>query len=181
MLAFLDINNDITITETLVTQETNFAHHDVTTTAEPIDFLKSINFPSHGVIIRDFSNNQILAKDIQQHEVLMQVIQQALQNAKQIRIETDMRAHMNPTRMKTIRSLAEILVKRIITCCPACNTPGFGKISVVGNLCCEACGTPTELYKEKILNCLKCDFKSYLAREDGLLQASQRYCSYCNP
>jgi hypothetical protein len=181
MLAFLDIKNDINIVETLVTQETNFAYCDVTEIKEPVDFLKSIHFPSHGVIVRDLSNNQIVAKGIEQRDVLMQVIQQGLEKAKHMRIETDMRAHMNPTRMKTIRSLTELLVKRIATCCPACNTPGFGKIALSGNLCCEDCGTPTELYKEKVLNCLKCDYKSYLARDDGLLQASPQYCPYCNP
>lgn len=181
MLAFLDIKNDITIVETLVTQETNFAHCDITAMEEPSEFLKSIDFPSHGVIVRDLISKQIIAKGIQQREVLQQVIQQGFQNTKQIRIETDMRAHMNPTRMKIISSLANKLVKRIATCCPSCNTAGFGKISLSGNLCCEACGTLTELYKEKVLNCVKCEFKSYLAREDGLLQASQKYCPYCNP
>jgi hypothetical protein len=181
MLAFIDIKNDITIVENLVTQETNFSHYDMTAIDEPTDFLRSIYFPSHGLIIRDLNSNQILAKGIQEHSVLMQVIKQGLDNSKHIRLETDMRAHMNPTRMNNIASLAEKLVKRIISCCPACHTPGFGKILLSGNLCCEACGTPTELFKRKVLNCLKCDFKSYLAREDGLFRASQQYCPYCNP
>jgi ubiquinone/menaquinone biosynthesis C-methylase UbiE len=41
-------------------------------------------------------------------------------------VETDMRAHLNPTRMAAIRALAFRLVRRIARACPACARPRLG-------------------------------------------------------
>jgi hypothetical protein len=44
----------------------------------------------------------------------------------QVFIQTDMRAHMNPTRMKVITELAEKMDNRLATLCPKCSCPGGG-------------------------------------------------------
>lgn len=181
MLVFLDVEADLTIVESLVSQETNYAHCDLDQFKLPDEFLKSVGFPEHALIGRQIDTGEIIAKAIQTEEQLRQAITVGLRKGGKVRLETDMRAHLNPTRMKILGNLAKKLVQRIETQCPGCATAGFGKITYEGNLCCEACNTPTELYQHKILNCLKCDFQRRVGREDGLLQASQQYCPYCNP
>ena len=181
MMAFIDMKKELIIAETLVTQHTNFDHYDIIIPEAPINFLKKIKFPSHAIILRDLDSNEILSKGIRESHLLIKTIKNQLAHNTRLRIETDMRAHMNPTRMYTIRLLAEKLVQRIATHCPSCYTPGFGHITFSGHLDCEFCDTPTKLYQQKVLNCLSCDFKSYLPRDDGLQDAPQQYCPYCNP
>jgi len=41
-------------------------------------------------------------------------------------LETDMRAHCNPTRMRSIRRLGIALVRRLQTPCSECGSPGLG-------------------------------------------------------
>ncbi|WP_394330454.1 DUF6671 family protein [Spirosoma radiotolerans] len=46
--------------------------------------------------------------------------------------ETDMRPSYNPTRMGVIGELTTLLAKRLSCLCPACHTPGWGKVSAKG-------------------------------------------------
>lgn len=181
MLAFVDLVENLIIVESQVSEETNYAQLDLDNPKIPEDFLLKVGFPQHALIVRRIDNNQLIAKAIQDRKHLLKALTLGLKKGSKIRLETDMRAHLNPTRMKTLRPLAEQLAKRVATQCPACQTPGFGKITLYGHLPCEACGTPTELYQNKILSCLRCDFKSFLSREDGLVSSSQQYCRHCNP
>lgn len=45
---------------------------------------------------------------------------------------------------------------------------GFSKTSVTGKLLCGSCGTETELYKFKVLSCIKCDYQECYPRDDKL-------------
>ena len=47
-------------------------------------------------------------------------------------IQTDMRAHMNPTRMATLGRLASALAERLSTLCPACGMPVYGQVEQHG-------------------------------------------------
>jgi DnaJ-class molecular chaperone len=131
--------------------------------------------------VRELATCGIIAKGIQTEAALLEAIQQGLQQAPTVRLETDMRAHMNPTRMEVIAQLAAQLATRIATPCPACQTPGFGEKGVEGHLVCENCGTQTELYAQRVLKCIRCEHKSFWPREDGLSKASPQYCPHCNP
>jgi hypothetical protein len=93
-----------------------------------------------------------------------------------LRLETDMRAMMNPTRMQVINKLAIKLVKRLQCDCKQCKTPGFGKVSVKGNLLCALCGTETALYQLKVLSCIKCNYQEFIPRQDGMGKADPTFC-----
>ncbi|HAT1595695.1 TPA: hypothetical protein JAN72_13080 [Legionella pneumophila] len=182
LMAFIDLDNDLIIAEHELSTETNYSHIDISDQDDYEAFLDKAKFPSHGIIIRTLdSENHFIEKGIRDRDYLRTVIKKAFEFSPRIRLETDMRAMMNPLRMNTINKLAVKLVHRIQQHCPQCHTPGFGKISSEGHLACISCGTPTELYLRKVLNCLKCEFKTYQARDDGLEFADQRYCPYCNP
>ncbi|HAU1683998.1 TPA: hypothetical protein JBJ33_08220 [Legionella pneumophila] len=182
LMAFVDLDNDLIIAEHELSTETNYGHIDISDQDDYEAFLDKAKFPSHGIIIRALdSENHFIEKGIRDRDYLKTAIKKAFEFSLRIRLETDMRAMMNPLRMNTINKLAVKLVHRIQQHCPQCHTPGFGKISAEGHLTCVSCGTPTELYHRKVLNCLKCEFKTYQARDDGLEFADQRYCPYCNP
>jgi Zn finger protein HypA/HybF involved in hydrogenase expression len=96
-------------------------------------------------------------------------------------VETDMRAHMNPSRMKAIEELAVEFAKRLSVFCPKCNTPGWGKVGYEKGLSCADCGLKTEVINMEIAGCPKCDYQEKLPPAHGLLQADPSDCLYCNP
>jgi len=69
-----------------------------------------------------------------------------------------MRAMYNPTRMKVIESAAIKLANKITSCCPNCNTPGFGVTDAKRGLPCEWCRFPTRSTLSHIYICQKCSY-----------------------
>ncbi|WP_367606006.1 DUF6671 family protein [Legionella sp. W05-934-2] len=182
LMAFIDLENDLIIMEYELTTKTNFNHIDIRANDNFEGFLKTVKFPSHGMIVRTLdSENEMIEKGIQEYTRLKEIIRKAFDYSSIIRLETDMRAMMNPLRMQVIGILAKKLVKRIQQRCPHCQTPGFGEVSTQGFLNCSYCGTQTGLYKNQVLSCLKCEYKTYNKREDGKEFAEQSYCPHCNP
>ena len=71
-------------------------------------------------------------------------------------IETDMRAHRNPTRMAAIERATLDLVRRYNSRCPICGHPGFDITERRSGLPCAWCGTPTFVIKTEVLCCQGC-------------------------
>lgn len=99
----------------------------------------------------------------------------------QVLLQTDLRAHHNPSRMTAIRRLAFRLVRRLQTPCPACQAPGWGLVETPAGLPCAWCGAPTALVRADIHGCASCDHRISHPRPDGLLQADPGHCDHCNP
>ncbi|MGL6291379.1 MAG: DUF6671 family protein [Silanimonas sp.] len=97
------------------------------------------------------------------------------------RVEADLRAHMNPTRMRVIAALGERLRDRLSTPCPACGVPGFGRIDAEPGLPCELCGAPTDLVRAEIHGCGACAYRVARPRVDGRRSADAGHCPECNP
>ena len=93
-------------------------------------------------------------------------------------VEPDLRAHHNPSRQQVLVHLALSLAHRLATPCPACRTPGFGRVDVEPGLACRSCGTPTLLPRHEIHGCPACDRQEIrpLAAE-----ADPVDCPHCNP
>lgn len=84
-------------------------------------------------------------KGIKRKKVLIEAIEvsaDASSDQKTV-IETDMRAHMNPTRMEIIRQLGEKMAKRLKQYCPDCGIPGWGITFRKQGLPCRRCGLST--------------------------------------
>lgn len=103
------------------------------------------------------------------------------QKSHLLRLETDMRAMYNPTRMSNIGQLAQTLARRILSKCPKCHAPGFGETSYDGYLPCQLCSQETKLYKYKVLKCICCDYLIRYEREDKIKFSDPMYCDFCNP
>lgn len=180
-MSFVDLKNDLVIVESLISSETNFSHQDINPRDNYDDFLEKIKFGSHALMIRSIDDNKILFKGIKNKIELENMLKNAFSNYSSIRLETDMRAMMNPTRMLVISNLTLKLVARLQNICAKCSAPGFGRESFEGYLACSDCGAKTDFYQFKILSCIKCNHCEYLPRADGLNHADPTYCQCCNP
>lgn len=185
LLVFVDEERGLVVHESLIAEATNFDHL-ATLPGEALEaFLERVGFPAHGLIVRpnEAALTVALAKGIVDRERLDRAIVEAASASAdgRARLETDMRAHFNPTRMKSLAMLARRLAQRLATLCPACGTPGFGRTGTRTGLMCEDCGTPTEMVAVQIFGCPRCDHREERPRPDGLQTAPARYCPQCNP
>lgn len=174
-LAFVDAARGLTVVEERVSERTNFAALDLTPEADIPGFLARVGFPRHGLILR--SGGRIV-KGITDPAQLARLLESADAPA---RLETDMRAHMNPTRMAEIARLAHALARRLATACPACAAPGFGRVRIESGLPCADCGAPTALARAEVHGCGLCDLEQRLPRKDGVSTAAPAACPLCNP
>lgn len=186
-MVFVDRRNDLVIREHRLSRSTNFG----STTGADADaiaaWLRQVGFPSHGVMVRAHHlagpAPTWLAKGVHSPIELSAWIERAagVSELGLAWVETDMRAHCNPTRMAAIRHLACRLARRIATPCPACGAPGWGLVATRPGLPCGDCGLGTDLVRIELHGCTRCDHREERARRDGLLRADPRHCAHCNP
>ena len=185
LLLFIDDERGIQVQEVLVSEQIVAAQCTARSLDELEAFLTRVHFPSHGLIVRPHGIMQpdLIFKGITDAQQLDKLIQRCVACSPEglAHIETDLRAHMNPTRRQVIARLAEQLAQRLVRVCPQCATPGWGKVDVVRGLPCEWCSQPTELIRADIFGCPACDYRETQARQDGLQLAPAGQCQYCNP
>jgi hypothetical protein len=185
LLVFVDRERNIEVVEEILSLHTNYAQTDVKNVDSLKDFLARVQFPSHGLIVKPNSGLQpgLLFKGITDFAALQNAIDRCASASRDglAHVETDMRAHMNPTRQQVLQEVAMKLGRRLATPCPACRTPGWGLVDVVKGLPCEWCGGATELVRAEIHGCPHCEYRESQPRSDGLSVASPGYCAECNP
>ncbi|MFZ4687019.1 MAG: DUF6671 family protein [Hyphomonadaceae bacterium] len=175
LMIFIDRESGLEIAEEQISPDTNFAVLDVTPEADLEGFLTRAGFPSHAVILHGEGG---IAKGIATRDHLDDLLRRTERPA---RLETDMRAHLNPTRMAGLARLATKLAQRIATPCPACGAPGYGVIRTERGLACEECGVPTSLVKTLVFGCQLCGHQVARTRPDNRETATPAECPECNP
>ncbi len=195
-MVFLDQGRGLRLQEQLLARRTNFAHRLVAPEAqggpdpELERWLEQVGFPRHALIVRPQCSSAStgeppgpVEKGLRRWEDLQPAIQRAAAASAEglALVETDMRAHCNPTRMAAIRALAFRLVRRIASPCPACHSPGWGMVDQRSGLPCAACGRPTELVLAEVWGCPLCPHQEERPRRDQRLAADPGQCLWCNP
>jgi len=175
VLIFVDTENGIEVVEEQVSERTNFAAIHMTDGAELDGFLLRAGFPRHAIVLR---GGDRIVRGITSRGHLDRLLQET---GGPLHLETDMRAHMNPTRMGEIARLAERLARRIATPCPACEAPGFGLTGSERGLPCECCGSETSLVRALLSSCACCGHMVRDPRADRRVAASPSECPECNP
>ncbi len=163
--------------------ETNMDHLETDSFDEVKVFADKIGFPEHFLIIRpDSSDSEHIIKGINHFDWLEKAYEECMAISKtgKVFLETDMRAHANPTRMNNIKKATEDLIEKLKNLCPNCQAPGFIASDKEKGLPCELCGLPTNLVKKYISVCHKCKFKNEELYPNGTT-ASAQYCNHCNP
>ena len=184
LLVFIDQERQLEVVEQRLELRTNYSRFRLDPGADPASWLQRIGFPGHGVIVRPGAGPpQPCVKGIQSLEGLERAIAHCRAHAQgaPLVLETDMRAHRNPTRMASIRRLGFQLARRLASTCPACQSPGWGPIATIPGLPCGWCGSPTELSRSEQWGCVACDHREERPRRDGRQQADPAHCPSCNP
>lgn len=96
------------------------------------------------------------------------------------RVETDLRAHLCPSRRPAITAAAEDLARRLAARCPACASPGWGTVRTVPGRPCADCGTPTRAVRADVDACVACPEERERPRAD-LAPVDPGQCEVCNP
>lgn len=151
--------------------------------SEAASFAQQTGFSEHYLVLRPEGEGDLrIRKGIASWAELKATFAWAREQSASGRVflETDGRAHANPTRMENIRRAAEDLAKKLCSLCPACSTPGFWIVERVHGLRCTDCDAPTRETRAEVHGCLKCAHRETRERTDRQY-ADPRYCDYCNP
>jgi hypothetical protein len=154
----------------------------VSTFEEALTKAHSWGFPDHGVILRAHEHLPLLVeKNITSEEELKKCFNtlQANPLLTSLYLETDMRAHRNPTRMENIRSATEDLIRNCLSCCPKCNTPGFVSTHALPGAVCRECERNTDRPKGSVYECFSCGYTEERLVEGVMVDPGE--CQYCNP
>ncbi len=181
-LIFIDDEQGLEIVG-LAQGKANHAHLLTGEWAAAEAFARQTEFPAHHLVVRpEGENDPRIKKGIAAWADLEAAFAWAqTQSADRlVFLETDLRAHANPTRMENIRLAAEDLVKKLLSPCPACGAPGFWLVEHVAGLPCADCGAPTRETRAEIHGCLKCAHRETRERNESRYADPGR-CDYCNP
>ncbi len=183
LVLLVDKANGIEIRGHCRSTETNSSGDYVSSIDEAREAAEKWGFPKHGLVVRNSENGSIIYKGITTYEELEKRVSQLLGRffVKKVFLETDLRAHMNPTRMENIRSATEDLVKNAKSLCPKCSCPGFVIIDVKQGLPCGGCGTATDRASMYIYGCQKCKYEKEQLPPNTKETADPGMCGYCNP
>jgi len=179
-LYFIDQTNSLEIFVRELSTATNFSGEDIYSLQDLKIFAESALFPSHGLIMKD-SQGRVTQKGISTWQQLKRLFNENESKGLPVRVETDMRAHFNPTRMTVIKTCAGKLVSALQSQCPLCNRPGFVVAESEPGLPCIECGRATSSVLKHIKICNKCNHKQELLYPYNKQFEEATYCDFCNP
>ena len=123
------------------------------------DSLERADFPNHALIAYPASKKGLIYKGLRELAALEDAISSITKTESAI-IESDLRAHMSPSRSEVIQRCAEKLALRLTCLCSVCGAPGFGTIGNLYGLSCEQCGESVErVIRGELYGCAKCEFR----------------------
>jgi hypothetical protein len=184
LVLLVDRQADIELFGVDVTLETNFGAQEVGTVDEAHAFAARASFPSHGVIVMPVREGSPVVSDvvkgITEAAALEQAVRDALRTSGRAWVEADMRAHLNPTRMRSIERATIALAAAALSECPECGRPGYVVVDRVRGLPCSDCRCPTTRARAEVLGCAGCGRREERALS-GPETAPPGECEWCNP
>ena len=184
LVLLVDRQHGLEIAGHAATPDTNYSHRQVDSLEAALEFARSVGFPSHGLVVMpaaEGSDPTEIHKGITQDEQLREIVAATLKRHGRAHLETDMRAMMNPTRMKAIALATQDLIRKLQQTCPQCHAPGFDVGDRQPGLPCALCHAPTDLTLAAIYHCAQCGFTQTVRYPDGREFADPAQCAYCNP
>ena len=177
-----DLKNNLEIIARELSTATNFGGENITTENQLLTFAENSFFPTHALILKSSEKKpKIIYKGIQNETDLLEKFHYLKVTYPEVFVETDMRAHLNPSRMTIIEKATHKLVAKMQTCCPNCKTPGFDISEVIEGLPCEQCKCPTKSTLAWVYQCKKCAFKTEEKFPHKKQFEDPMYCDFCNP
>lgn len=167
-----------------VSLRTVFGGEECTAWGQVKAFAERMKFPEHGLVVRSkekWMQGDALKKGITEEDELRTFAEQRIATQGSCWVETDMRAMMNPTRMRVIAEAAERFARELATACPVCGTCWFRITQAVPGLPCELCGWPTASTRAYMRTCRTCSHTAVSDRPDGKSTEEPQHCANCNP
>ena len=181
LIMLIDIKRQLEWTAEVVSTRTNFDRIRVHSERELLDFAQRVKFPSHALIVHNGDGNGRIIKGITTEEQLLESFNNALKSGNSgVDVETDMRAHFNPSRMSVIAEAAEKLAKKLRNTCAICECPGFAPVKLHAGLPCSWCGTPTRIPFLSTWACQLCSYHEERPHSETE-KADPAHCDVCNP
>lgn len=176
----LDAHEGLEIVERVVSTDTNYQHLQVGDLPIPPMFLESVGFPSHALVVSPPGELTPMFKGLVDLDDVEHAVACCVDRSGSALIQTDMRAHLNPTRQRALAEVADRLARRLATLCPVCAAPGWGIVAVETGLPCEWCAQPTPLVAYDMFGCARagCEART---REPRVDLAPAGECPTCNP
>lgn len=189
LLAFVDAQHGQTLVLEHAGHDTNWVSKAIRPGDDLAPVLAAIGRPTHAALVKPnrwalpASEPLPVAKGIIDAAAVAEAVERMAARSEDglARIEADMRAHVNPTRLAAIGRLGHQLARRLATPCPRCDAPGFGRVDARLGLPCELCGEATDLVRAEIHGCGVCGHREERTRADGLTAADAGHCPECNP
>lgn len=182
LLVFLDHESGIEIVG-LAQGRASHAHLLTCAWAAAAAFARQAGFPAHQLVVRPEGENDPRHRkgiaDWADLETAFHWAQSETEGGR-VFLETDLRAHANPTRMDMIQLAARDLAARILSRCPSCAAPGFWPVERIAGLPCRDCGAPTRQPRADVYGCVRCTHRATRERTDALF-ADPQWCDACNP
>lgn len=148
-----------------------------------LQLVPGLGFPEHRVCLRpDHSEDPRVHKGLGTADALLAAFESARQQSArgQVFVESDLRAHCNPTRQAMIRRATEDLCQKMLSACPACGQPGFSMTGHRPGRPCRLCASATREPLAHLWSCGRCHHAE--ERREGLpLLADPSRCDRCNP
>ena len=140
-------------------------------------------FPSHALVVRRaMGDARGVAKGLTSAEALIAAVERFLgAGTDRVYVESDLRGHLNPTRMAAIARAADDLVANVRRRCPSCDAPGFERTGVREGLPCAWCGGPTLEPLVQRYGCRRCGHAEERPIAGAPATAAPMWCPACNP
>ena len=182
LIMLVDQKHNLEIIDRVLSMETNFDSSELHSRDELKAFLDKVQFPSHGVILKNAAENWTkIYKGITDYDSVETKFDEIIASSNSCFIETDMRAMYNPTRMKIINDVCVRLINKLHSVCPECLYPGFGVVGAEAGLLCSSCSMPTRSTSAHIYQCQHCNYESKVLYPNGKKTEDPMYCDFCNP
>ena len=180
-VVLVDDRHGITVAEQAVSFDTAAAAITLRPGEDAGRFCARVGFPGQALICRpgDGARDHI-TKAITSPGALRAAIDLAARRSLDgtAIVETDLRAHLCPTRRPVISQAARRLAERLGRICPGCARPGYGALRPEPGLPCGQCGLPSQAPAATITWCPAC---GYQQREPVTGTADPGCCEFCNP
>lgn len=182
VLALVSRSRGFSVVESFVSADIVAKSKTLNSTENLSDLPNGFDLPNHGVIVSArFADELQVEKGIREVGNLLAAVTNMFERgANEVRVESDFRAMMSPSRQRNIAKCAEKLVARIASRCPSCNEIGWGRTGFEYGLPCGDCFAlvATAASAEK-LGCVACDHVEIVSLGLETIDASR--CDICNP
>ncbi len=183
LVALVDDVRGITVIGRHLSHDLRAVSRDVAPGEGVEDLVRAAGLPDHHLIVRPAVGPPgPVVKAVADPQDLVRAIASCAAASPDglARVETDLRAHLCPSRRPAIAAAAADLALRLAATCPACGSPGWGVERPVPGRPCGACGTPTRSPRADLEGCVVCPERRERPRPDaGPVDPS--HCPRCNP